>query len=756
MNIYIRLPQTKIRLLEWGIIFDDSHHRPTALNFSLINSSGFTGSFSAASPIPSGGYLIIRKEGSAVTDVPVDGIAYSSGTLIGASTIAGIGASTAFTEVSLNAATVYYYKIFSFGKGSDPSTVNYYTSGTPLVNNQVTLAASPTLQATGITYTGITNSQITLTWINGNGTRRIVLAHEGAMINSNPIAANGYTAGAVFGSGTNLGTGNFVVYDGPENAVVVTGLGAGYTYYFEVFEYNGVGATANYLNSTNSSNPSLQITVPPIPVIENASNEKPSNFIANWLTAHGASSYELDVSLKSSGFVTFVNNYNAFALRDSTQNQQLVTGLTSNTIYQYRLRARNAAGVSGNSAPKIVLTSDGTVLAPTIAVTSSTASTILVQTSNGFNPSTNSITFLHRKIKGTVFTAEPDVKGSSTSISINTQWFDQLGMEYYIKVTDEANIKDSTASQFSYTILSNINLSDKSNFEAGGSFQSYRIFSIPMQLPSNRIEDIFQQIEAQYAGASKTKWRLVHYQKGQNVDYGAGLTSIEQGKSYWFNSIEAPKPITLSGSVTQANQGQEFILSLDAGFTQIGNPYPFPISWNDVLSKNANVPGIANVGSLYTYDAVHASFIKDSSQLQAWSGGFVHSNSAIQLAIPVITAGSTSGRKRNEKLNSSIDASQWYVPININQGLSSNTYSGIGMSPESKIGYDRFDDFTPPRFVNYLELNSPHPDYLTPKFCKDMVTTAKQYNWSFEVESNLGRAISRFKLGQQSIGQQRS
>ncbi len=165
------------------------------------------------------------------------------------------------------------------------------------------------------------------------------------------------------------------------------------------------------------------------------------------------------------------------------------------------------------------------------------------------------------------------------------------------------------------------------------------------------------------------------------------------------------------------------------------------------------MPGISGVGSLYTYDPQHITFNKDAAILNAWGGGFVHSNTPIQLTMPVtIKQGRIGAAESNDIKTRSIDQSQWFVPIKIGQGTTYNNYSGPGMHLDARQGYDRFDDFTPPRFVNYLEMNSYHSDYHTQKFSRDIVPTDTHYNWDFDVESNFDDHEALMTWDNQSLG----
>ncbi len=100
----------------------------------------------------------------------------------------------------------------------------------------------PTTQATSFTSSSVTNTSMTVGWTRGNGTGGvIVVARAGSAVNANPVNGTSYTASATFGSGTQIGTANYVVYKGTGTSVNVTGLSAGTAYYYAVYEYNTTG-----------------------------------------------------------------------------------------------------------------------------------------------------------------------------------------------------------------------------------------------------------------------------------------------------------------------------------------------------------------------------------------------------------------------------------------------------------------------------------------------------------------------------------
>jgi phosphodiesterase/alkaline phosphatase D-like protein len=201
----------------------------------------------------------------------------------------------------------------------------------------------PTQQATLFASSGMTTNSMTVGWTRGNGSNVMVLARQGSAVNSNPVNGTGYTANAQFGSGTQIGTGNYVVYNGTGNTLTVTGLNSGTAYYFAVYEYNSPSNC--YLTPALTGNASTLIPVPAIPVATAASNITQTGFQANWNASSGATGYYLDVASSNTFDAGIVlNNYNT-----GNVTTYSVNGLTTGTAYYYRVRAYNTSGTSNNS-----------------------------------------------------------------------------------------------------------------------------------------------------------------------------------------------------------------------------------------------------------------------------------------------------------------------------------------------------------------------------------------------------------------------
>jgi hypothetical protein len=213
---------------------------PTGVSSTVASQSQINVLFT---PNASNNNVLIAYNTSNTFDTPINGTAYTIGnTLPGGGTIIYNGGTSPYNHISLSPNTTYYYKLWSVD-GS-----NNYSTG--VFANSTTYAAEPTTQASAITFSGVTLTGMTVSWTNGNGTNRLVLVKAGSAVDSNPVDGTGYIANNTFGSGTQIGTGNYVVYNSTGNSVAITGLSGSIVYNVAVYEYNGTTGTYNYLTST--------------------------------------------------------------------------------------------------------------------------------------------------------------------------------------------------------------------------------------------------------------------------------------------------------------------------------------------------------------------------------------------------------------------------------------------------------------------------------------------------------------------------
>lgn len=197
------------------------------------------------------GRLVLVKEGSAVNAAPVNGTTYTADadfsgnpSEIGtANFVAFVGADSVFTLTGLQPETEYFVAIFEFNNGG---IERVFKIGDPLRGSRLTLALEPDTAASNAALSVEGVSSLSLSWDNGNGANRLVLVKAASVVDESPEDGIAYAANASFGSGSELGTGNFVVYNGNGTQVTITELNQNTRYYIQVFEFNGTGGASNY------------------------------------------------------------------------------------------------------------------------------------------------------------------------------------------------------------------------------------------------------------------------------------------------------------------------------------------------------------------------------------------------------------------------------------------------------------------------------------------------------------------------------
>ncbi len=269
--------------------------------------------------------------------------------------------------------------------------------------------------------------------------------------------------------------------------------------------------------------------------------------------------------------------------------------------------------------------------------------------------------------------------------------------------------------------------------------RDYQIIALPFTsqpMPST-LSDLGMQ--------TNTKWKIYEYGEDATQDWNnserarfAKPTQLTPGKGYMF-IFRDPTDIQVSGDFVTPNNVS---ITLTPGFNLIGNPYWFPLDWDAVLDFNSGKAGIEEVASTLKAFRKGTGYT-DATVLEPYKGTFVfnsNQSSSVTLDIPAAAICTSCGRYSSEvdrPKPQPLDADAWTVPLHLEGKGLQYTLSGIGMHPKANKSADRFDDFTVPRFLDYLELNFLHPEFFMPKFTKDIVPTQEEYTWEFEVASNL-------------------
>ncbi len=169
---------------------------------------------------------------------------------------AELGAVTAtgtftFEITGLNALTTYYLRAYI----TNTVDTNYGSQVSFTTN-----IAEPTLQALDLVVGDPETGQMTISWTNGNGSKRVAFIKSGFAGSVEPDDNTTYTADTQFESGSQIeSTGWYCIYNGEGTSVTVSDLPNGESYQVMVCEYNGAPGGENYLISTAADNPTTYV-----------------------------------------------------------------------------------------------------------------------------------------------------------------------------------------------------------------------------------------------------------------------------------------------------------------------------------------------------------------------------------------------------------------------------------------------------------------------------------------------------------------
>jgi hypothetical protein len=279
---------------------------------------------------------------------------------------------------------------------------------------------APTIQASSITFSGISATGMTASWTNGNGAKRVVIMNTTNSF-TNPVDGTDPAANTVYG-----GSGEQVVYNNSSNTVSVTGLTASTTYWFRVYEYNGSGSGTKYLTTTATGNPNSQATNGPPTVTTNAATAISSSgaTLNGTVNANGYSTTAtFDFGLTTGYGTSYTAAQSPITGNSSTGISYVIpSGLAPNTLYHYRAVGVNSQGTTNG----LDMTFTTTAIVPTAVTTAATTVTGTTATMNGTvnaNNASTVVTFDYglTVAYGTTVTGIPSpvTGGTVSSVSYN-------------------------------------------------------------------------------------------------------------------------------------------------------------------------------------------------------------------------------------------------------------------------------------------------------------------------------------------------
>jgi len=403
------------------------------------------------------------------------------------------------------------------------------------------------------------------------------------------------------------------------------------------------------------------------------------------------------------------------------------------------------APVVDNTPPTLILSNNnhtdytsGDVILDLKAIDEGSGIASVAFRSAGFAEILDGVSFSKERVTNT--------DGVNYSITLTATDFDETGLRYQFRATDNEGNSDTTKEkliirQYGAAHPKSIAGAWSPSAASGNvSVSDYQLIAIPFasQSVASVLEELGQQDE--------TSWRLFQYgedatkpwdtkERAQFIEYKTtgSFTSFDPGKGYFLIYRKPENEISLTGELPSSIlANQSVTIQLQPGFNLIGNPYLFPIDWRQIRGTNSNIQSDL---TLLNQGKSSNDFI-----LPPFKGAFVWNSdqdNAVNIEIPISAKNGRYTQDENPKKLKPIHKATWEVPLRLESDDFSHHLSALGMHPEAHESADPLDDFTLPRFLEYLELNFYHLEFFMPKFSKDIVPTQNAYTWAFEVASNL-------------------
>ena len=159
----------------------------------------------------------------------------------------------------------------------------------------------PTQQANNGSASNVGSDRMDVNWTRGDGDSVIVIAREGSAVSFTPTDLTTYIANSSFGSGTDLGTGQYCVYNGPGNSVTVTNLAGNTHYYFAVYEYGCNAGSELYLTSSPATADATTLAPAPEINVKQASTDYSSGSTFDFGTVAIGDNSQVTFTIENTG-----------------------------------------------------------------------------------------------------------------------------------------------------------------------------------------------------------------------------------------------------------------------------------------------------------------------------------------------------------------------------------------------------------------------------------------------------------------------
>ena len=299
------------------------------------------------------------------------------------------------------------------------------------------------------------------------------------------------------------------------------------------------------------------------------------------------------------------------------------------------------------------------------------------------------------------------------------------GVEYYIKAFDGANSQVIPATAPEVPAIVRVRLPSLPSFTFTA--ETYGMISVPSDMDQKNVRT---NLEGNIGSYDINSWRLFRWINGSYVELSEnGNFTFDPGNAYWL--ITAERQVINLDSSTSVKTNEDYLISLDQGWNQVGTPYYFPVSWNDIYAAS---PGVVQ-GSI-AYEWVENEW-QPAAIMQPFGGYFISTSSGANiLRVPPREASNGTARITGSPVP--LAEHEWLIKVAAENNHERDLYNYIGVLSTASVNLDIHDQPKPPAmYPDRVRLASRHSDWaaMSGSYSGDFQGPAESGNlWDLSLE----------------------